>query len=91
MVAINRARDKLQTAQIVIIKVGSALLVDEQQHRINEEWLAGCLGELEVRDCRVANALVLQLKLEAVFRGTDVRCTELSQPDAWVKDSGVRV
>ena len=42
----------------------------------DEEWLAGCLGELEVRDCRVADALILQLKLEAVFRGTDVRCTE---------------
>ena len=46
MVAINRARDKLQTAQIVIIKVGSALLVDEQQNRINEEWLAGMAADI---------------------------------------------
>ena len=46
MVTINRARDKLQTAQIVIIKVGSALLVDEQQNRINEEWLAGMAADI---------------------------------------------
>ena len=46
MVAINRARDMLQTAQIVIIKVGSALLVDEQQNRINEEWLAGVAADI---------------------------------------------
>ena len=46
MVAINRARDTLQTAQIVIIKVGSALLVDEQQNRINEEWLAGVAADI---------------------------------------------
>lgn len=46
MVAINRARDTLQTAQIVIIKVGSALLVDEQQNRINEEWLAGMAADI---------------------------------------------
>ena len=46
MVAINRARDKLQTAQIVIIKVGSALLVDEQQNRINEEWLASMAADI---------------------------------------------
>ena len=36
----------LQTAQIVIIKVGSALLVDEQQNRINEEWLAGMAADI---------------------------------------------
>ena len=46
MVAINRASDMLQTAQIVIIKVGSALLVDEQQNRINEEWLAGVAADI---------------------------------------------
>ena len=46
MVAINRSRDTLQTAQIVIIKVGSALLVDEQQNRINEEWLAGMAADI---------------------------------------------
>ena len=46
MVAINRARDTLQTAQIVVIKVGSALLVDEQQNRINEEWLAGMAADI---------------------------------------------
>ncbi len=37
MVAMKRARDKLNTAQIIIIKVGSALLVDEQHSRINGE------------------------------------------------------
>ena len=46
---------------------------------------------LELVRAAVADALILQPKLEAVFRGTDVRCTELSQPDAWMKDSGVRV
>ena len=46
MVAMNRARDKLNMAQIVIIKVGSALLVDEQQNRINEEWLAGMAADI---------------------------------------------
>ena len=46
MVAMNRARDKLDTAQIVIIKVGSALLVDEQQDQINGEWLAGMAADI---------------------------------------------
>ena len=46
MVAMNRARDKLNMAQIVIIKVGSALLVDEQQSRINGEWLAGMAADI---------------------------------------------
>lgn len=46
MVAINRARDKLQTAQIVIIKVGSALLVSEQKNRINKEWLASMAADI---------------------------------------------
>ena len=46
MVAMNRARDKLDMAKIVIIKVGSALLVDEQQSRINGEWLAGMAADI---------------------------------------------
>jgi glutamate 5-kinase len=46
MVAMNRARDKLDMAQIVIIKVGSALLVDEQQSRVNGEWLAGMAADI---------------------------------------------
>ena len=46
MVAMNRARDKLNMAQIVIIKVGSALLLDEQQSRINGEWLAGMAADI---------------------------------------------
>ena len=46
MVAMNRARDKLNMAQIIIIKVGSALLVNEQQGRINEEWLAGMAADI---------------------------------------------
>ena len=46
MVAMNRARDKLNMAQIIIIKVGSALLVNEQQSRINGEWLAGMAADI---------------------------------------------
>ena len=46
MVAMNRAKDKLDMAKIVIIKVGSALLVDEQQSRINGEWLAGMAADI---------------------------------------------
>ena len=46
MVAMNRAKDKLNMAQIIIIKVGSALLVDEQQSRINGEWLAGMAADI---------------------------------------------
>ena len=46
MVAMNRARDKLNMAQIIIIKVGSALLMDEQQSRINGEWLAGMAADI---------------------------------------------
>ncbi len=42
----NRARDKLKMAQIIIIKVGSALLVNEQQSRINGEWLAGMAADI---------------------------------------------
>lgn len=46
MVDINRARDKLAAAQLVVIKVGSALLVDEQRSRINEKWLAGMAADI---------------------------------------------
>ncbi len=46
MVAMNRARDKLNMSQIIIIKVGSALLVNEQQSRINGEWLAGMAADI---------------------------------------------
>ena len=46
MVAMNRAKDKLNMAQIIIIKVGSALLVNEQQSRINGEWLAGMAADI---------------------------------------------
>ena len=46
MVAMNQARDKLNMAQIIIIKVGSALLVNEQQGRINGEWLAGMAADI---------------------------------------------
>ena len=46
MVAMNRAKDKLNMAQIIIIKVGSALLVDEQQGRINGEWLTGMAADI---------------------------------------------
>ena len=42
----NRARDKLNMAQLVIIKVGSALMVDEQQNRINGEWLTSMAAEI---------------------------------------------
>ena len=42
----NRAKDKLNMAQIIIIKVGSALLVNEQQNRINGEWLAGMAADI---------------------------------------------
>ena len=41
----NRARVKLDAAKIVIIKVGSAL-VDEQQNRIHWEWFAGMAADI---------------------------------------------
>ncbi len=42
----NRAREKLDKSQVVIIKVGSALLINEQKNRINEEWLNGMAADI---------------------------------------------
>ena len=42
----NRARDTLDTSQVIVIKVGSALLVDEQHNQINQEWLAGIAADI---------------------------------------------
>ena len=82
MVAINRARDKLQTAQIVIIKVGSALLVDEQQNRINEEWLAGMAADIASLHAAGKSVVVVSSGAIALgqqglgLRGTGLRLEE---------------
>ena len=82
MVAINRARDKLQTAQIVIIKVGSALLVDEQQNRINEEWLAGVAADIASLHAAGKSVVVVSSGAIALgqqglgLRGTGLRLEE---------------
>ena len=78
MVAINRARDKLQTAQIVIIKVGSALLVDEQQNRINEEWLAGMAADIANLNAAGKSVVVVSSGAIALGRqGLGLRSTGL--------------
>ena len=78
MVAINRARDKLQTAQIVIIKVGSALLVDEQQNRINEEWLAGMAADIATLHAAGKSVVVVSSGAIALGRqGLGLRSTGL--------------
>ncbi len=46
MVTMNQARDTLDKSHVVVIKVGSALLVDERQNRINEEWLIGMASDI---------------------------------------------
>ena len=82
MVAINRARDTLQTAQIVIIKVGSALLVDEQQNRINEEWLAGVAADIASLHAAGKSVVVVSSGAIALgqqglgLRGTGLRLEE---------------
>ena len=82
MVAINRARDKLQTAQIVIIKVGSALLVDEQQNRINEEWLVGMAADIASLHAAGKSVVVVSSGAIALgqqglgLRGTGLRLEE---------------
>lgn len=82
MVAINRARDTLQTAQIVIIKVGSALLVDEQQNRINEEWLAGMAADIATLHAAGKSVVVVSSGAIALgqqglgLRGTGLRLEE---------------
>jgi glutamate 5-kinase len=82
MVAISRARDTLQTAQIVIIKVGSALLVDEQQNRINEEWLAGMAADIASLHAAGKSVVVVSSGAIALgqqglgLRGTGLRLEE---------------
>jgi glutamate 5-kinase len=82
MVAMNRARDTLQTAQIVIIKVGSALLVDEQQNRINEEWLAGMAADIASLHAAGKSVVVVSSGAIALgqqglgLRGTGLRLEE---------------
>lgn len=82
MVAINRAQDTLQTAQIVIIKVGSALLVDEQQNRINEEWLAGMAADIASLHAAGKSVVVVSSGAIALgqqglgLRGTGLRLEE---------------
>ena len=78
----NRARDTLQTAQIVIIKVGSALLVDEQQNRINEEWLAGMAADIASLHAAGKSVVVVSSGATALgqqalgLRGTGLRLEE---------------
>lgn len=46
MVAIAKTSDALAKAETVIIKVGSALLVDEKNNWINDSWLAGMAADI---------------------------------------------
>ena len=67
MVAMNRAKDKLNMAQIIIIKVGSALLVNEQHSRINGEWLAGMAAD--IASLRAAGKSVVVVSSGAIALG----------------------
>ena len=46
MVAINKSGSTLAEARTVIIKIGSALLVDEKNNRINDSWLASMAEDI---------------------------------------------
>lgn len=46
MVAVTKSGTALAKAETVIIKVGSALLVDEENNRINDQWLAGIADDI---------------------------------------------
>jgi len=46
MDSINGAAAALAKASMVVIKVGSALLVDEEKNRINDQWLAGIAADI---------------------------------------------
>ena len=46
MVALNQSHRAIDSAQIVVIKVGSALLVDDASNAINATWLAGIATDI---------------------------------------------
>ena len=46
MVALNQSHKAIDSAQIVVIKVGSALLVDDASNAINAKWLAGIAADI---------------------------------------------
>lgn len=46
MVTVNNAGAAIAAAKIVVLKVGSALLVDEESNAINAKWLAGIATDI---------------------------------------------
>ena len=75
MVAIT-ARNALAKAHRVIIKVGSALLVDEGKNTINTHWLAGIAQEIS--RLKVAGKDVVVVSSGAIALGTSDKVFMLS-------------
>ena len=67
MVSLNQADAALAAAQIVVLKVGSALLVDEESNAINAEWLAGIASDIAA--LRAAGKSVIVVSSGAIALG----------------------
>ncbi|MDA7598709.1 glutamate 5-kinase [Alphaproteobacteria bacterium] len=70
MVAINEASTAIENAEIVVLKVGSALLVDEASNAINAAWLAGIATDIAA--LRAAGKAVIVVSSGAIILGNRV-------------------
>jgi glutamate 5-kinase len=55
----RNAIDALQAARTVVIKVGSALLVDDKNNTINQSWLAGISEDIAALEASGASVIVV--------------------------------
>jgi glutamate 5-kinase len=56
MAAMNEARSRLLAARLIVVKIGSALLVNGESGEVRSEWLASLARDIEAtkaRGCRV--------------------------------------
>lgn len=67
MVAINHAAAAIASANIIVLKVGSALLVDEKSNAINASWLAGIAAD--IASLRAAGKSVIVVSSGAIALG----------------------
>ncbi len=82
MVALTPSKTALDAASIVVLKVGSALLVDEDNNTINADWLAGIAAD--IADLKTAGKSVIVVSSGAIALGT--RALGMAMPVVQLED-----
>lgn len=85
MVAVTHAGTAIATAKTIVLKVGSALLVDEQSNAINATWLAGIAADIVALRAQGKNVIVVSSGAIALGNrtlGMDGMATQLEEKQA---------